>query len=70
MRDLTLPAPAVSIITPAYDVARFIGTAVDSVLGQSFPNWEMLVVDDGSRDGTAEQVTARQDPRLRLPRCR
>ena len=68
MRDLTLPAPAVSIVTPAYDVARFIGTAVDSVIGQSFPDWEMLVVDDGSRDGTAEQVTARQDPRLRLLR--
>ena len=68
IRDLATPAPAVSILTPAYDVARFIGTAVDSVLAQSYPNWEMLVVDDGSRDGTAEQVTARQDPRLRLLR--
>ena len=68
MRDLTLPAPAVSIVTPAYNVAGFIGTAVDSAIGQSFSDWEMLVVDDGSRDGTAEQVTARQDPRLRLLR--
>ena len=68
IRDLSTPAPAISILTPAHDVARFIGQAVDSVLAQGFPDWEMLVVDDGSRDGTAEQVTARRDPRLRLLR--
>lgn len=68
MRDLATPAPAVSILTPAYDVARFIGTAVDSVIAQGFQDWEMIVVDDGSRDGTAEVVTARRDRRLRLLR--
>ncbi len=68
MRDLTTPAPAVSILTPAYDVARYIGATVDSVLAQGFPDWEMLVVDDGSRDGTAEVVAAREDRRIRLIR--
>ncbi|MDB5371998.1 MAG: hypothetical protein JWP04_640 [Belnapia sp.] len=68
MRDLATPAPAVSILTPAYDVARFIGPAVDSVLAQGFEDWEMIVVDDGSSDGTAEVVTARRDRRLRLLR--
>jgi len=63
---LPTPAPAISILTPAYDVARFIGAALDSVLAQSFRDWEMVVVDDGSRDGTAEVVAARQDPRIRL----
>ncbi|MBX6746241.1 MAG: glycosyltransferase family 2 protein, partial [Acetobacteraceae bacterium] len=63
---LPTPAPAISILTPAYDVARFIGAALDSVLAQSFRDWEMVVVDDGSRDGTAEMVAARQDPRIRL----
>ena len=67
-RDLASPAPAVSILTPAYDVARFIGAALDSVLGQDFPDWEMIVVDDGSRDDTAAQVVARRDRRIRLIR--
>ncbi|WP_431268382.1 glycosyltransferase family 2 protein [Dankookia sp. P2] len=65
-RDSATPAPAVSILTPAYDVARLVGAAVDSVLAQDFPDWEMIVVDDGSRDGTAEAVAARRDPRIRL----
>lgn len=63
---LPIPAPAISILTPAFDVARFIGAALDSVLAQSFQDWEMVVVDDGSRDGTAEVVAARRDPRIRL----
>ncbi|MCB4822629.1 glycosyltransferase family 2 protein [Roseicella aerolata] len=67
-RELATPAPAVSILTPAYDVARFIGAAVDSVLAQDFPDWEMIVVDDGSSDGTAAVVAARKDPRIRLLR--
>jgi len=67
-RDLATPAPAISILIPAFDVARFIGTALDSVLAQDFPDWEAVVVDDGSRDGTAEVVAARPDPRIRLLR--
>src|SRR3712207_1073770 len=61
-------APAVSILTPAYDVARFVGAAVDSALAQTSPDWEMVVVDDGSVDGTAAVVSARKDPRIRLIR--
>ena len=64
--QIASPVPAISVLTPAFDVARFVGTAVDSVLAQSFPDWEMVVVDDGSRDGTAEVVAARRDPRIRL----
>ena len=60
--------PAVSVLTPAYDVARFIGATVDSLLAQTMPDWEMVVVDDGSRDGTAAAVAARHDPRIRLLR--
>jgi len=67
-RDFATPAPVVSILTPAHDVARFVGTAVDSVLAQGFRDWEMIVVDDGSRDGTAEVVAARKDDRIRLLR--
>ncbi|TCZ53924.1 glycosyltransferase family A protein [Roseicella aquatilis] len=67
-RDLATPTPAVSVLTPAHDAARVVGATVDSMLAQDFRDWEMIVVDDGSRDGTAEVVTARRDPRIRLLR--
>jgi glycosyltransferase involved in cell wall biosynthesis len=57
--------PAISVIIPAYDAARTVGVAVDSVLAQTFEDFELIVVDDGSRDATADVVRAREDPRLR-----
>jgi glycosyltransferase involved in cell wall biosynthesis len=60
------PAPLVTVITPAYNVAPYIGAAVDSVLGQRFSDFEYLVVDDGSTDETVAEVRQRRDPRLHL----
>lgn len=48
--------PVVSVIMPAYNASRFIGRAIDSVVQQTFRNWELLVVDDGSTDNTLEVV--------------
>ena len=64
MRDL------VSIVTPAYKAEKTVAETIRSVQAQSYPHWEMLVVDDGSPDGTAEVVTAlaASDPRVRLIR--
>lgn len=58
--------PLVSVITPAYNSARFIGPAITSVLNQTFSNWEMIVVDDCSSDDTARIVAAfaQRDPRI------
>jgi len=66
----TPPSPRVSIITPTYNHERFISACLESVLAQTFPGWELWVIDDGSRDGTAEIVQgyARQDGRIRLIR--
>jgi glycosyltransferase involved in cell wall biosynthesis len=62
--------PLVSIVTPAYDVAPFIGDAIASARAQQLGGWEMVVVDDGSRDGTAlaAERAAEGDPRIRLIR--
>lgn len=46
----------VSIIIPAYNRAHIIASTLDSVLEQSYPHWECLIVDDGSSDGTEEVV--------------
>lgn len=59
-------APRVSVIITAYNRERMIGEAVASVLGQTMPDFEVVVVDDGSTDRTAEMVSAIRDPRLRL----
>jgi len=65
---LRSPAPAVSVLIPAHDVAGFLGDALDSLTAQTLPDWEAVVVDDGSRDGTAAVAEARRDSRMRLLR--
>ena len=57
--------PRVSIITPTFNRAQFILQAVNSVLNQSYPNFELLIVDDGSTDDTKIRLdTALKDPRV------
>jgi GT2 family glycosyltransferase len=59
-------APPISVVIPAYNRVATIRAAIDSVLRQSRRDFELLVVDDGSTDGTPEAVRAIDDPRLRL----
>jgi glycosyltransferase involved in cell wall biosynthesis len=54
----------VGIVIPAYDVAAYIETAIDSVIAQSHPDWAIVVVDDGSRDGTGAVVARYADRRI------
>jgi peptidoglycan/xylan/chitin deacetylase (PgdA/CDA1 family)/SAM-dependent methyltransferase/GT2 family glycosyltransferase len=63
-------APRVTIVIPAYNRAGTIGETLDSVLAQTAADWETIVVDDGSADGTADAVMsyAQRDPRIRLHR--
>ncbi|MEP6593919.1 MAG: glycosyltransferase [Acidobacteriota bacterium] len=60
--------PLVSVIMPAYNVEPFIDAAIASVRVQTFRDFELLVVDDGSTDGTAAVAErhVREDPRVRL----
>ncbi len=56
--------PLVSVVIPAYNHERFIGKAIDSVLNQTMDNLELVIVDDGSTDNTAEVIRSYDDPRL------
>lgn len=65
---MSAPAPRVTVFTPAYNRERYIGAAVRSVLAQTYADFELLVVDDGSTDATARIVADTPDPRVRLER--
>jgi glycosyltransferase involved in cell wall biosynthesis len=56
------------VIIPAYNVAGFLREAVDSALAQTFRDIEVIVVDDGSSDGSADTLSDLDDPRLRVIR--
>jgi glycosyltransferase involved in cell wall biosynthesis len=58
----------ISVVIPAYNRERTIERAISGVLAQSYPNLEVVVVDDASRDGTAARVEALEDPKVRLVR--
>lgn len=59
--------PTVSVIMPAYNAERFIEEAIRSVMAQTVTDWELLVLDDGSTDSTADIVTqlVAEDARIR-----
>lgn len=57
--------PRVSIIMPAYNAQAYIGQAIESALAQTFPDWELIVVDDCSTDDTAACVQSYSDSRIR-----
>src|SRR5215469_14883153 len=61
-------SPEVTIITPTYNHQNYIAACVGSVLGQSYTNWEQVIVDDGSTDNTRSIVCTYRDPRIRYER--
>lgn len=62
--------PVVSIVLPAHNAGRYIEAAIDSVRRQSCSDWELIIVDDGSTDNTAELIKAaqREDKRISVVR--
>lgn len=57
-------APVVSVIMPSYNHAAFVEKAIESVLGQTIKDIELIIVDDGSTDDTPKKIAAIKDPRI------
>jgi len=60
------PRPLISVIMPVYNRAKIVTEAISSVLAQSYTDFELIVIDDGSTDGSTAAVKAFEDDRVRL----
>ena len=63
-----LTGPAISIITPVWNGLPYIKDCVDSVLAQDFQDWELIIGDNASDDGTSEYLRTLNDPRIKVHR--
>ena len=62
---MTTP-PKVTVVIPVYNREKYVCEAIESVLDQTFADFELLVIDDGSTDRSREAVQSYHDPRIRL----
>lgn len=58
--------PAVSVCMPCYNAALYLRESIESILNQTYENFELLIVDDGSTDNSVEIIHSYQDKRIRL----
>lgn len=65
-RATTRNAPAVSVCMSIYNASQFLKACIESILCQTFKDFELLIVDDGSTDNSRDIVRAYNDPRIRL----
>ena len=63
-----MTSPRVSVLLSVYNGAAFVGEAIESILEQTFSDFELLVIDDASTDASFEVVTNYRDPRVRMIR--
>src|SRR5213082_3006291 len=61
-------SPVVSVLMPVYNAQRYLPAAVESILGQTFRDFEFIIIDDGSTDRSGEILRkfAAEDPRIKL----
>jgi glycosyltransferase involved in cell wall biosynthesis len=60
------PAPEITVVIPLYNKARCVKSTVDTVLNQTLSNFELIVVNDGSTDGSEKIVAEIADPRIKI----
>lgn len=58
--------PKITVLMAAYNAADYIGQSIDSILGQTFKDFELLIIDDGSTDNTVDIISNQKDQRIRL----
>lgn len=58
--------PKVSVVMPAYNAEKYIQEAIDSILNQTFTDFEFIIIDDGSTDRTVDIIKSYTDPRIRF----
>lgn len=56
--------PTVSVIMPAYNAEKYLREAIDSILGQTFTDFEFIIINDGSTDSTKDIILGYDDPRI------
>lgn len=56
----------VSVIMPLYNAEKYVAAAIDSVIAQSYDNWELIIVDDGSTDGSLAVASSYSSDRIRI----
>ena len=56
----------ISILLPVYNDQDFIKRSIDSILNNSFKNYELIIINDGSNDSTLEVIKTINDPRIKL----
>ncbi|MDR0827788.1 MAG: glycosyltransferase [Desulfovibrio sp.] len=63
---MTVTTPKVSVLLPTWNAEMFLREAIDSIMAQTFKNFEIMIVDDGSTDGTRDIIASYADPRIVL----
>ena len=58
--------PRISVIMSVYNGERYLGEAIESILNQTFADFEFLIVNDGSTDGSLEIIQSYRDERIRV----
>lgn len=59
-------SPSISVCMPMFNASRYLRESIDSVLAQTFADFEFLIADDGSTDDSVDIVESYSDPRIRL----
>ena len=58
--------PLITVLMPVYNGAKYLNEAIDSILNQTFSDFELLIIDDGSTDQSIDLIKAYNDPRIKL----
>lgn len=68
IKFMNIESPLLSIIIPVYNVEKYIGRCLDSIISQTFTNWECIIIDDGSPDksGIICDEYAKNDNRIQV----